>query len=89
MVRPNVPPLTGQRRRQPVPRVKEIAEEARIAIRNIRRDANKHADHAEKDKVLSEDLRDQTKDAIQDLTKKYEGQINNEAAAKVTDVLEE
>jgi len=89
LIRLNVPPLSGERRRQLVTRVKEIAEEARIAIRNIRRDANKHADHAEKDKVLSEDLRDQTKDEIQDLTKKYEGQVNNEAAAKETDVLEE
>ena len=36
-------------------RVKELAEEARVAIRNVRRDANKHADQAQKDKTLTED----------------------------------
>ena len=89
LIRLNVPPLSTERRRQLVARVKEIAEEARIAIRNIRRDANKHADQAEKQKILSEDERDRTKEQIQDLTKKYEGQVNEEAAAKEKEIMEE
>jgi len=88
LIRLNVPPLSTERRRQLVARVKEIAEEARIAIRNIRRDANKHADQAEKQKILSEDERDRTKEQIQDLTKKYEGQVNEEAAAKEKEIME-
>ena len=89
LIRLNVPPLSTERRKQLVSRVKELSEEARVAIRNIRRDANKHADQAEKDKVLSEDLRDQTKDQVQDLTKKYEGRVNDMAAAKEKEVMEE
>jgi len=89
LIRLNVPPLSRERRQQLVARTKEIAEEARIAVRNIRRDANKHADHAEKEKVLSEDERYRTKDQIQDLTKKHEGMVNKDAAAKEKDVMDE
>lgn len=89
VVRLNIPPLSTERRRQLVSRVKELAEEARVSIRNIRRDANKHADQAEKDKVMGEDERDDTKDQIQDLTKKYEGKVNSMADAKEKDVMDE
>lgn len=89
LIRLNVPPLSTERRRQLVSRVKEFAEEARISIRNIRRDANKHADQSQKDKVLSEDERDATKDEIQNLTKKFEGKVNDQASQKETDVMEE
>ena len=88
LVRLNVPPLSTERRRQLVARAKELAEEARVAVRNIRRDANKHADQAQKDKTLSEDERDGTKDEIQEYTKKYEGKINEMAAGKEKDVME-
>ncbi|NOX55845.1 MAG: ribosome recycling factor, partial [Planctomycetes bacterium] len=44
---------------------------------------------AEKQKILSEDERDRTKEQIQDLTKKYEGQVNEEAAAKEKEIMEE
>ena len=89
MIRLNVPPLSTERRKQLVGRVKELAEEARVSIRNIRRDANKHADQAQKDKSMTEDERDQTKEAVQDLTKKYEGKVNDAASAKETEVMEE
>lgn len=89
LIRLNIPPLSTERRKQLVSRVKELAEEARIAIRNIRRDANKHADQAEKEKVLSEDERNDTKEKIQDLTKKYEGKVNEMASAKEKDVMDE
>ncbi|MCA8987332.1 MAG: ribosome recycling factor [Planctomycetaceae bacterium] len=89
MIRLNVPPLSTERRKQLVSRVKEFAEEARVSIRNIRRDANKHADTAEKDKIMSEDERDTVKDEIQKLTKKYEGKVNDSADAKEKDVMDE
>ena len=89
VIRLNVPPLSTERRRQLVSRVKELAEEARVSIRNIRRDGNKHADTAQKDKLMSEDERDQTKESVQELTKKYEGKVNEMAAAKEKDVMEE
>ena len=89
VVRLNIPPLSTERRRQMVSRVKELAEEARISIRNIRRDANKHADQSEKDKVMGEDERDDTKDQVQELTKKFEGKVNSMADAKEKDVMDE
>ena len=89
LIRLNVPALSTERRRQLVSRVNELAEEARVSIRNIRRDANKHADQAEKEKILSEDGRDQTKDRIQELTKKFEGRVNATAATKEQEIMEE
>ena len=87
LIRLNVPPLSTERRKQLVARLKEVAEEARVAIRNIRRDGNKHADQLEKDKVLTEDDRDVLKEEIQDLTKTYEGKVNTLAAAKDKEVM--
>jgi ribosome recycling factor len=88
VIRLNVPPLSTERRKQMASRIKELAEESRVAIRNVRRDANKHADTSEKSKILSEDDCKQTKDQIQELTKKYEGLVNDKAAAKETEVME-
>jgi ribosome recycling factor len=89
LIRINIPPLSGEVRRKLVARVKEMAEEARVAIRNVRRDANKAADQAEKAKEMSEDLRDSTKEEIQNLTKKFEEKVNDLAKAKEADVMEE
>ncbi|MCA9063140.1 MAG: ribosome recycling factor, partial [Planctomycetaceae bacterium] len=89
VIRLNIPPLSTERRKQLVGRVKELAEEARVAIRNIRRDGNKHADQSHKDKLLSEDERDTVKDKIQDLTKKYEGEVNDKAGSREKEILEE
>ncbi len=88
VIRLNVPPLSGEVRRKMVNRVRELAEEAKVAIRNVRRDGNKMADQAEKDKDLSEDDRDRIKDQIQDLTKQYEGQANELAKKREQDVME-
>lgn len=88
-IRLNVPALSTERRQQLASRVKECAEEARVSIRNIRRDANKHADTAEKDKTMSEDERDTCKDEVQTLTKKYESQVNDLAAKKEKEVMED
>ncbi len=72
-----------------VGRVKELAEEAKVAIRNIRRDGNKQADQGEKDKDFSEDDRDQAKEEIQELTKTYESQATEVAKAREKEVMEE
>lgn len=89
VIRLTVPSLSGEVRRKMVSRVRELAEEARVAIRNIRRDGNRAADAAEKDKTLSEDERDDLKDEIQELTKKYESRANDQAKAREKDVLED
>jgi ribosome recycling factor len=88
LIRLNVPPLSTERRREFVTRVGKLAEDARVAIRNIRRDGNKHAETAEKDGELSEDDCKGLKDEIQELTKKYENSANDLAKAKETEVSE-
>lgn len=87
MIRLNIPPLSTERRRQLASRIKELAEEARVAIRNVRRDANKHAEQGQKDKVLTEDECDQTKAQIQELTKASEGKVNEMAATKEKEIM--
>jgi ribosome recycling factor len=87
VIRLNVPPLSNERRKQLASRIKELAEEARVAIRNVRRDANKHADQGQKDKTLTEDECEQTKQQVQDLTKKREAKVNEMAAAKEKEIM--
>jgi ribosome recycling factor len=89
LIRINIPPLSAEVRRKMVTRVKDLAEEAKIAIRNVRRDGNKAADLAEKDKDLSEDERDNAKEQIQNLTKQYEERVVDVARAKEAEVMED
>ncbi len=86
VIRLNIPPLSGDVRKKMIARTKDLSEESKIAIRNVRRDANKHADQAEKDGELSEDGCKVVKEEIQDLTKKYENSANSLAEAKEAEV---
>jgi ribosome recycling factor len=88
-VRLNVPSLSVEQRKKLVNRVKELAEEARVSIRNIRRDANKQADTEQSDKILTEDDCKSCKEEIQNLTKKFEGVVNDLADRKSAEVLED
>ena len=88
IIRLNVPPLSTEVRKKMVSRIKELSEDSKISIRNIRRDANKAADSAEKAKEISEDDRDKLKDEVQELTKKYEGQANELAKNREAEVTE-
>lgn len=89
LIRLNVPALSTEVRQKMVSRIKELAEEAKIAIRNIRRDANKAADTAEKAKEIGEDERDTLKDDIQELTKKFEVQASEMAKAREAEVTDQ
>ena len=89
VVRLNIPPLSTEVRKKMVSRIKELGEEAKVSIRNVRRDGNKAADQAEKDKQLSEDQRDDAKDDIQELTKKYESKAVEMAKAREQEVLDD
>ena len=88
VIRINIPPLTTETRRKLVSRIKELTEEAKVSIRNVRRDGNKAAEQAEKDKELTEDERDQAKEDIQELTKKYEGIAADMAKKREDEVME-
>jgi ribosome recycling factor len=89
LIRLNVPPLSTEVRRKMVGRIKDLTEESKVAIRNIRRDGNKQADAGEKDKEFSEDDRDQAKEEIQELTKTYEAQATELAKGREKEVMEE
>jgi ribosome recycling factor len=88
VIRLNIPPLSTQVRQKMVARVKELCEEAKVAVRNVRRDGNKMAEQSEKNKIFSEDVRDTTKDDIQKLTKKYEDEANELAKNRENDVMD-
>ncbi|MEN1681905.1 MAG: ribosome-recycling factor, partial [Planctomycetota bacterium] len=72
-----------------VARTKELAEESKVSIRNVRRDANKHLDQLEKDKEIGEDDCKSYKEDVQELTNKYEKQASDLAKAKESEVMEE
>jgi len=89
VIRLNIPPLSGEVRRKMVARTKELSEETKVAIRNVRRDANKQAEQEEKDKELTEDECSSTKEEIQTLVKKFEDKTNDLAKAKEAEVMNE
>lgn len=88
VVRINVPALSTDVRKKMVNRIKELAEEARVSIRNIRRDGNKALEQSEKDKLISEDARDGGKEDVQELTKKYEEKVAEMAKNREAEVME-
>lgn len=90
-VRLSLPPLSGERRQQLAQSVKQMGEQAKIAIRNVRRDANKHIDQIEKDKSagVTEDEAKAAKEEVQELTKAHETKIDHLLEAKRKEILEE
>ncbi len=88
IIRLNVPPLSTEVRKKMVARIKELSEESKVSIRNIRRDANKAIDNAEKAKEISEDDRDRLKEDVQELTKKFEAQAAELAKNRESEVLD-
>ena len=89
MIRLTVPPMSGEQRQKMVARIKKLAEESKVAIRNVRRDANKNFDTAEKNKELTEDERDKGKEDVQNLTKKFEDRATELADKKSKEVMEQ
>src|SRR5262245_61981684 len=89
LIRINIPPLSTEVRRKLVGRIKELTEEAKVAIRNVRRDGNKAAETEQKDKVLTEDERDAVKEEVQELTKQYENKATEMARSREAEVMED
>ena len=89
IIRLIVPPMSGEQRQKMVARIKKSAEDAKVACRNIRRDANKHFDQAEKAKEMTEDERDKGKENVQTLLKTYEEKVSEMADKKSKEVMEQ
>ena len=81
------PPLTEERRRETVKDVKKLGEDAKIAVRNIRRDMTDDLKKLEKSENLPEDTVKDNQDKIQKLTDKYTGIIDSNVSAKEKDVM--
>lgn len=88
IVRVPIPALTEERRRDLAKRLSHIAEERRIGMRNIRRDANEQLKKMLKDKLISEDAERQALDSIQKLTDAQIAKIDQAAKAKEKEILE-
>jgi ribosome recycling factor len=83
-----MPPLSGDQRKKYATRVKELCEEARIAMRNVRRDQNKHADQQHKSSELTEDENKKLHDEIQKMLREFEDKITALQDKKTAEVME-
>lgn len=88
IIRINIPPLTEERRKQLVKTIKKKAEEAKVAIRNIRRDSNEELKKLEKEKHLSEDILKKSQDEIQKVTDSFIIKVDEVVANKEKEILE-
>lgn len=88
VIRINIPPLTEDRRKELVKMAKNIAEQSRVAVRNIRRDGNDELKKLTKSGDLSEDDEKRGTEEIQKLTDSFIEQINSLLAAKEKEILE-
>ncbi len=88
VVRVPIPPLTEERRREYVRMVKSKAEEARVAVRNIRRDENHRVQEQEKAGELPEDQAKRAQDQLQKITDGHIARIDSLAGRKESEVME-
>lgn len=88
MLRISIPPLTEERRKELAKTAKKMAEDAKIAIRNIRRDANDTVKRKEKEKVITEDIVRSVHDEIQKLTDSFIEQVEVVLSSKEKEITE-
>jgi len=88
IIRVPIPALTEERRKEIVKRLHGIAEDHRVALRNIRRDANEHLKKLLKDKAISEDEERRALDEVQKMTDGHIQKIDQASKAKEKEILE-
>jgi ribosome recycling factor len=88
VIRLTIPQLTEQRRKELVKQVKALAEDGRVAVRNIRRDINDDLKKAEKNGDISEDESRRAQEKVQATTDRYIGEIDKLLAAKESEIME-
>ncbi|MDX2267742.1 MAG: ribosome recycling factor [Bryobacter sp.] len=88
LIRLPVPPLNEERRKEMAKKVSGMAEDHRVALRNVRRDANDHAKKLLKDKAISEDDEKRCLEEIQKLTDGYIKKLDDMAKSKEKEVME-
>ena len=87
VIRVPLPPLTEERRREICKVVRGDGEDAKVAIRNLRRDANTHVERLTKDKEISEDDERRAETEVQKLTDKYVAEIDKVVADKEKEIM--
>ena len=88
LIRIPIPPLTEERRKQLVKKVRSMGEDSKTAVRQIRREANDEIKKAEKDSAISEDEAHRFMDEIQKVTDKHTGAIDELCKTKETELME-
>jgi ribosome recycling factor len=87
-IRINIPPLTEERRKLLVKTVKKKAEEAKVSVRNIRRDTNEEIKKLEKEKHISEDVVKKLQEEIQKITDSYISKMDEVLSHKEKEIME-
>ena len=88
IIRIGIPPLTEERRKELGKLARKSGEEAKVAVRNVRRDANDQLKKLEKDKAISEDELKKATDDVQKLTDKYVAKVDEKCAAKEKEIMD-
>ena len=87
-IRLSFPPTTEERRRELSKQIAKMGEDAKVAVRNIRRDANDKVKAQKKNSEMTEDEAKTSDKAVQDLTDKYIKEIDNVTASKTKEIME-
>ena len=88
VIRIMIPPLTEERRKDLVKVARKYTEEAKVAVRNVRRDANDSVKKLEKDKTITEDEQKRATDDVQKLTDKFVAEVDKRCATKEKEIME-
>ena len=88
LIRMAIPQLTEDRRKELGKLARKSGEEAKVAVRNVRRDANDQLKKLEKDKAISEDELKKATDDVQKLTDKYVAKVDEKCAAKEKEIMD-
>ena len=88
LIRVPIPPLTEERRKEMVKKLHHVAEDHRVALRNVRRDANEHVKKLLKDKLISEDEERRAHDEVQKMTDAHIQKLDQASKAKEKEILE-
>jgi ribosome recycling factor len=87
LIRLSIPPLNEERRRELVAQVKQMSEQTKISIRNIRRDAIKHLEKQQKDKIITEDDLQHGKKQMDDITKEHIDKVDEVVKHKSNEIM--
>jgi ribosome recycling factor len=87
LIRLGVPPLSEERRKELVVQVKQMGEQTKVSIRNIRREANKQLEKQQKDKLITEDDLQNGKKQVDDVTRKYTDEVDSVVKNKSDEIM--